>query len=211
MNSIADKICLGFLLMVAAVQFHAQSIPDVAEKITPLLVGAPVPPVVFRRLDGSPFDLQKAAVEKPMILVFYRGGWCPYCNTQLSQLRKVQSNLLELGYQVVAVSPDRPEKLRATAEKQNLNYTLVSDSEATGMRAFGIAFRVNDQTFNRYKHELEIDLENYSGSKHHLLPAPAVFIIGKHGKILFQYVNPDFKVRLHPDILLAAAKAYANQ
>jgi peroxiredoxin len=210
MIGIANKICLGFLLMAIALQIRAQSIPDSSEKVAPLLVGAPIPAIVFRKLDESPFDLRKAAAEKPMIIIFYRGGWCPFCNVHLGQLQKIQSDLIKLGYQLIAVSPDRPEKLRSTAEKQNLHYTLVSDSEAEGMKGFGIAFRVNDQTFDRYKNELEIDLENYSGSKHHILPAPAVFIVGKNGKILFQYVNPDFKVRLHPEILLAAAKAYAN-
>jgi peroxiredoxin len=91
-----------------------------------------------------------------------------------------------------------------------LRYTLVSDSEAAGIKGFGIAFRVDDQTFDAYK-KFKIDLEEHSGAKHHLLPVPAVFIIGKNGTILFQYVNPDYKVRLSPDVLLAAAKAYANK
>jgi peroxiredoxin len=128
----------------------------------------------------------------------------------LGQLRKIESQLTGLGYQVVAVSPDRPEKLSASIEKQSLTYTLVSDSEAAGIKGFGIAFRVDDQTFEKYK-KFKIDLEEHSGAKHHLLPVPAVFIIGKTGTILFQYVNPDYKVRLHPDVLLAAAKAYANK
>jgi len=128
----------------------------------------------------------------------------------LGQLRKIESQLVGLGYQIVAVSPDRPEKLSAAIEKQSLTYTLVSDSDATGMKGFGIAFRVNDQDFEKYK-KFKIDLEEHTGAKHHLLPVPAVFLIGKNGQILFQYVNPDYKVRLHPEILLAAAKAYANK
>jgi len=128
----------------------------------------------------------------------------------LGQLRKIESQLTELGYQIVAISPDKPEKLAASIAKQSLTYTLVSDSEASGIKGFGIAFRINDETFESYK-KFKIDLEEYSGAKHHLLPVPAVFIIGKKGTILFQYVNPDYKVRLHPDVLLAAAKAYANK
>jgi peroxiredoxin len=129
----------------------------------------------------------------------------------LGQLRKIESQLTELGYQIVAVSPDKPEKLSASIEKQSLTYTLVSDSEATGIKGFGIAFRVSDQTFDAYKNKFKIDLEEHSGAKHHLLPVPAVFIISKESQVLFQYVNPDYKVRLHPEILLAAAKAYAKK
>jgi peroxiredoxin len=129
----------------------------------------------------------------------------------LGQLRKIESQLTGLGYQIVAVSPDKPEKLSAFIEKQSLTYTLVSDSEATGIKGFGIAFRVDDQTFDTYKNKFKLDLEEHSGAKHHLLPVPAVFIISKEGQVLFQYVNPDYKVRLYPEILLAAAKAYAKK
>jgi len=130
---------------------------------------------------------------------------------QLGQLQKIEGQLIELGYQIVAVSPDKPEKLAATKDKQATTYTLVSDSDAAGIKGFGIAYRMDDQTFDTYKNKYKIDLEEYSGAKHHLLPAPAVFIIGGKGQILFQYVNPDYKVRLHPEILLAAAKAYAKK
>jgi peroxiredoxin len=130
---------------------------------------------------------------------------------QLGQLQKIEGQLIELGYQIVAVSPDKSEKLAATKDKQATTYTLVSDSDATGIKGFGIAYRMDDQTFDTYKNKYKIDLEEYSGAKHHLLPAPAVFIISGKGQILFQYVNPDYKVRLHPEILLAAAKAYAKK
>jgi peroxiredoxin len=128
----------------------------------------------------------------------------------LGQLAKIEAQLTALGYQIVAVSPDKPEKLAASTKKQTLSYTLVSDSEANGIKGFGVAFRVDDKTYDTYK-KYKIDLEEYSGAKHHLLPVPAVFIVGKNGTILFQYVNPDYKVRLHPDVLLAAAKAYVNK
>jgi peroxiredoxin len=201
----------GLLLIAGAVEAYAQSVPDSADKAQPLLVGAQVPDVSFKNLDGSSFNLKQKASEKPIILIFYRGGWCPYCNTHLGQLQKVEAQLVELGYQIVAVSPDRPEKLAATKDKQATTYALVSDSDASGIKGFGIAYRMDDQTFDTYKNKYKIDLEEYSGAKHHLLPAPAVFIISGKGQILFQYVNPDYKVRLHPEILLAAAKAYAKK
>ena len=127
----------------------------------------------------------------------------------MGQLQKIESQLLELGYQIIAVSPDKPEKLPPTEERNSLKYTLVSDSQAEGIKAFGIGYRVDDALVERYK-GFNIDLEESSGAKHHILPVPAVFLVGKDGKILFQYVNPDYRVRLHPEIILAAAKAHAG-
>ena len=113
---------------------------------------------------------------------------------------------MKLGYQIVAISPDRPEKLGASAKKHALAYVLLSDSKMTAARAFGVAYKVDDETMKLYR-KYEIDLEEASGEKHHELPVPSVFLIGGSGKIAFEYVNPDYKVRLDPDVLLAAAKS----
>ncbi|RMG56015.1 MAG: hypothetical protein D6723_01360 [Acidobacteria bacterium] len=125
---------------------------------------------------------------------------------QLGQLRKIESQLIALGYQLIAISADRPERLRQSIQKHQLHYRLLSDSQMTAARAFGLAYKVDDRTVERYK-KLGIDLEEASGEKHHLLPVPAAFVIGTDGVIKFAYVNPNYKVRVDPDVLLAAAKA----
>ncbi len=145
-------------------------------------------------------------IVKPTVLIFYRGGWCPYCNTQLAGLREIETQVVQLGYQIIAVSPDRPEKLRESLQKHNMNYLLLSDSKMDAATAFGIAYEVDDETSQKYS-QYGIDLENVSGEKHHLLPVPSVFIISKDGKIKFHYVNPDYKIRIDPELLLTAARA----
>ncbi len=124
---------------------------------------------------------------------------------QLGQLQSIESKFIQLGYQIIAISPDSPPKLGESIQKHQLNYTLLSDSKMTAGRAFGIAFKVDEQTRERYK-GLNIDLEDASGEKHHLLPVPAVFIVGTDNAIKFEYVNPNHKVRISPDLLLTAAK-----
>ena len=124
----------------------------------------------------------------------------------MGQLQAITDELVKLGYQIVAISPDRPEKLRASVKKNELAYVLLSDSKMTAARAFGIAYKVDDETLKLYD-KYEIDLEEASGEKHHELPVPSVFLVGRSGKIDFEYVNPDYKVRLDPDVLLAAAKS----
>jgi peroxiredoxin len=177
-----------------------------ADAVCPIKVGATVPTLTLATADGTPFDVGEAIRQQPTVFVFYRGGWCPYCNLQLKQLVEVESKLLALGYQLLAISTDKPEKLQETLTKETLNYTLLSDSKMIGCSAFGIAFKVEEQLVQKYK-SYNIDLEAASGEKHHLLPVPSVFIVGTDGIIKFSYVNPNYKVRLDPDVMLAAAKA----
>lgn len=176
-----------------------------AEEICPIKVGARIPSVSVKTIEGEAVELTSAVAKKPTVLIFYRGGWCVYCNAQLQQLRTIEPTLRGLGYQLIAVSPDRSEKLRESLDKHSLGYTLLSDSKLTAAKQFGLVFRVADQTLQRYK-TFNIDLEDASGELHHLLPVPAVFIVGMDGTIRFSYVNPNYRVRLDPDILLMAAK-----
>jgi peroxiredoxin len=141
-----------------------------------------------------------------LVLIFYRGGWCPFCNKHLGQLQQAEPQLRELGYRIVAVSPDRPEKLKESTDKGGLSYTLLSDSSMVAAQAFGIAFEVDAPMLEKLA-SYNIDIEADSGETHHLLPVPAVFIVGKDGVIDFSYANPDYKTRLASEVLLAAAKA----
>jgi len=124
---------------------------------------------------------------------------------QLGQLQKIETDLIELGYQIIAISPDRPEKLRESVEKQQLGYTVASDRHMEAAKAMGLAFRVSEETLERYS-KWGIDLEEASGETHRLLPVPAVFLLNRDGVIEFQFVHPNYKVRLDPEILQAVAK-----
>jgi len=177
-----------------------------AEDINPILMGTKIPDVTLTDMNGSTVELLKRVSDKPSILIFYRGGWCPYCNTQLSQIQKIESDLAALGYEILAISPDRPDELKRSIEKNEIKYTLLSDSSMNACLQFGIAFKVSDEIIGKYK-SYDIDLEASSGLNHHLLPVPSVFIVGTDGIIKFEYVNPNYKIRLDPDVLMAAAVA----
>lgn len=124
----------------------------------------------------------------------------------MGQLREIEPRLVELGYQIVAISPDSPEKVREVSTKRGYDYRLLSDSDLKAARAMGVAYQVDGDTFKLLK-QYDIDIEAASGKTHHLLPVPSVFILDKKGVIQYQYVNPDYKVRLDGDVLLAAAEA----
>lgn len=178
-----------------------------ADAVCPILIGQKVPPLVLKNVKGEAFDLNNALSQKPTVLIFYRGGWCPYCNLHLAELRNIEEDLQKLGFQIIAVSPDRPALLKPAIEKNELGYTLLSDSDMQAARAFGIAFSVADETVSRYKEKHGIDLEADSGRSHHLLPVPSAFVIDREGMITFSYVNPNYKVRIDAPLLLEAARS----
>ncbi len=198
---------VGLLLQASCAGMS--NVPDSAEAVRQLTVGAAMPDVTLMTPDGATFVLAAEAAKQPLVIIFYRGGWCPFCTRHLAELGAIESELRELGLRIVAVSPDRPEKLAESMEQEELTYTLLSDSSMAAARAFGIAFRVGAATLEQYK-GYGIDLEAASGQSHHLLPVPAVFIVGTDGRIRFAYANPDYKVRLSVEALLEAARVMGD-
>jgi peroxiredoxin len=197
----------GLLATAGCATTSGGSVPADAQFVEPLTVGESLPPITLLDQAGQAFDLNAAVAQGPSILVFYRGGWCPYCRSHLAQLNNIELQLDGMGYQVFAISADTPSKLMETAELEAPTFTLLSDSGMDAARALGIAFRVDDETFRQYNEDYGIDLEASSGHTHHQLPVPSVFIVGPDGVIRYEYVNPDYKVRLAPDDLIAAAFA----
>jgi peroxiredoxin len=115
----------------------------------------------------------------------------------------MESQFSQLGFQIIGISPDQPSKVRETIEKHDVRFTLLSDSAMRASKEFGIAYQVDDNTLKALA-EYGVDLHVASGQDHNLLPVPAVFIVSSSGTILFEYINPDYSVRAHPELLLTA-------
>lgn len=173
--------------------------PQKAEDISPLLIGESIPSATLQDVEGKAVDLNQLVAAKPTILIFYRGGWCPFCSLQLSGLQDIAPQLEQQGYQLVAVSTDAPEGLVQSATKEKLSYTLLSDADLAASKQFGIAFKAPKGYWEM--------LPKTTGGKNAdlLLPVPSVFIIDTKGVIRFEYINPDFKQRLSPELLTAVA------
>jgi peroxiredoxin len=176
----------------------------------PLGVKAKVPDSTVFSVTGAPVKLRELVQQQPAVIIFYRGGWCPFCNRHLAALAKAKDDIRAAGFQLLAISADQSAKLAETPNYEQLGYTLLSDSSMEAAKAFGLTFEVPAETVVRYKRDHQIDLEAASGAKHHLLPHPSVFITDLDGIIRFAYVNPDYKTRLSPQDILAAIRSVAK-
>lgn len=197
-------------LLSALLMFTVQAKPiaESADEVSPLLNGQMVPDVAVTTIDNQKLPLADYLDGKKTVLFFYRGGWCPFCNTQMGQLKQVTKPLADMGFQLVGISTDAPADLQKSVEKNALDYELLSDFGSDVSQAFGLAFFNSAKTTKRYVERLGLTnqlKENKAGEKRLVLPAPAIYVIDSNGLVQFNYVNPNFRVRLHPEILLKAA------
>lgn len=193
-------------LLSLALGLRAELAPSPAE-VKPLPVGAKVPAVMVQTVDGADLDLAAVVAQKPTLLIFYRGSWCPYCNRHLAALGEIEPELLKLGYQILAISPDDTAGLKVMSEKNHLNYRLLSDHAMQASAAFGLAFRVNAKTIQTYT-GYGIALVPVPGEPAaRWLPVPAVYLIGRDGLVKFAHTNPDYKARLTAGQVMTAAQA----
>ncbi len=198
------------VISVAQSVVAAEKVAESATRVCPLPVGSEVPKLELRDLQGEAKTLVAQLDGKPTAIVFYRGGWCPFCNLQLGQLQQALPQLRELGVQVVGITPDPPGALRAVTSKFELEYSLLSDSDMDAAKGFGVAYRLDDETITRYQ-QYEIFMQDSAGNPRYQLPVPAVFLVSAAGLIEFSYVNPDPRVRIEPELLLAAARGMVKR
>ena len=158
---------------------------------------------------GAPFSLQALLAEKPVILTFYRGGWCPYCNLELRAYQAALPDILEMGAALVAVSPETPDHSLTTAEKNDLTFTVLSDVGGALASALGIRFPLSETVLPYYQ-KAGHSLAERNGDGEWSLPMPATFVIGKGGRILAAFIEPDYRKRTDPADTLAALKTLAG-
>lgn len=189
------------LAMTSTVIAQDRPIAADARATKPLELNKIVPEVKLKGLDGKDVSLASLYREKPLVIVFFRGGWCPICTKHTQQLIKVYPELKAKGFEMIGVSPDSVESTKANIENSSIPFPLYSDSELNATSLFGLAFKVDDLTVSKYK-GFGIDLEKASGQTHHALPIPAIYVVNKDGIVTFAYSNPDYRQRLDTADLL---------
>jgi peroxiredoxin len=190
------KYFLSSLFFLVTLLSAFAQVPEKAENVSPLMISQSIPKIEVLSVEGKAVKITDIIKNKPSVLIFYRGGWCPFCNSHLSALGKSQQEILDLGYQIIAISPDAPTQLKETLEEDDLTYSLYSDIKGDLIKAMGIAFEAP----KKYKPLLD----KISGGKHaKVLPIPGVFVLNKKGVIEFEYVSPDYRNRISSDLLIS--------
>ena len=188
--------CCVILLNISVIA----QIAGTAEDICPLLIGEQIPGLKLSGSGGDSVDLLEVFSKAPTVLMFYRGGWCPYCNTHLAEIGQREEAIKQLGYQVIAVSPEDVVHLQEAASKNELHYQLLSDADGLLIQGMGIAFKAPE----RYTQRLA---DRSGGQNEGVLPVPSLFVVDRDGRIQFEHINPDYKQRMSGDLLLAVLEA----
>ena len=187
---------LAIFFILTNVFYTKAQIPENPEDISPLLIGEILPDCELIDKDGESINLNDEIKKMNTVLVFYRGGWCPYCNRQLSGLANSEADIIKLGYQIIAVSPDDFRNLNPTINEDQVNYKIYSDPNGKFIQQVGIAFTTSPRT-------MEYISKKTIGKTTEILPVPTVLVVSTKGEILFEYISPNYKQRISPELLLA--------
>ena len=220
MNKIHHHIASSLVFMFSCQTLSTSAemtIAASAEATNPLQAGDMAADFTAYNFDGSEYRFDSDNLQRTTLLITFRGGWCPYCNTQLQELRNVLPEIKASGVDVLFLSGDRPEILYSNLKQEtqgfvdDLDYTILSDADMNMGIAFGLAFRVPDDIISKYQSR-NWDLEQSSMQRQKVLSVPAVYVIRKDGEIAFSYTNPDFRVRLPAeDVKAAVDKVLAEE
>lgn len=152
---------------------------------------------------GTPVALAQLLKQGPTIVMFYRGGWCPYCNLELRAYQRLLPEIRNAGGQLIAISPQAPDTSLSTAEKNALAYPVLSDVNTDAARGFGILFTLPDYLQKLYS-SLGHGMDVVNANGQWTLPLPATYVIGKDGVIIAHHVDTDYRKRMEPQAALDA-------
>ncbi len=177
------------LLCLTLSAFKSQSLP------VGLSVNDIAPSFISIDQNGKTIALKELLKKGSVVIVFYRGEWCPYCNKQLMELQDSMALITKTGATIIAISPERQENINKTIQKTKASYSVLSDDSLKTMNAYKVAFELDSKTTERYK-GYGVNLTERNGTNGNNLPVPAVYIVNKEGKITYRYFDPNFKNRV---------------
>ena len=182
------KIIIGLLLLFGLTEIKAQEKPE------GLFIGSKAPDFKAKDQDGKDVRLKDLLKKGKVVLVFYRGYWCPYCNRELSRLQDSLSLIQEKGATVVAVSPEKPELIKQTVEKTKAAYPVIFNEGMKIMKGYEVEYELEETTLARYRSS-GLDIEKNNGTNGKYLPVPAVYIIDKESNVTYRFFDTDYKKR----------------
>lgn len=194
------KQLLSFIFLLLAFSSFAQEKPE------GLFINSKAPDFKAKDQNGVDINLKDIRKKGPVVIIFYRGNWCPYCNKELTRLQDSLQLITEKGAQVIAVTPEASEGIAKTIEKTKATFSIVHDEEMKIAKSYKVAYDVDERTTSRYK-SFGNDLLAVNQQKLKVvLPVPAVYIVNKEGSVTYRYFNEDYKKRPAIKDILAELK-----
>lgn len=182
------KAVLALFTLLVIQTANAQEAPE------GLFIGSKAPDFKAKDQNGNEVRLKDLLKKGKVVLVFYRGQWCPYCNRELSRIQDSIQLIKDKGATVVAVSPEKQESIAMTVEKTKADYPVLFDEGLKIMKAYDVEFEVPENTITRYRNA-NIDIEKNNGSNGKYLPVPAVYIIDGESTVTYRFFETDYKKR----------------
>lgn len=167
-------------------------------------IGQHAPNFELPNAEGKTNSLDFLLANGPVVITFYRGNWCPYCNLQLRALQAKLDEIHALGATLVAISPQVPDGSLTNDEISNMEFTVLSDQDAKVALQYGVAWQVPGFLIEHMRVDRKLDLEKINNGNSNILPIPATFIIGKDSEVKWSYVNVDYRTRSEPDDIIEA-------
>lgn len=189
-------------------RINAQAIKELEESgiAKGLKKGDHAPDFTLPDATGRNISLSDQLAKGPVILSFYRGGWCPYCNLELRAYQRALPEIKNAGAQLIAISPQTPDASLSTKEKDELEFFVLSDEGGEVAKAYDLLFKLQDELIELYK-KSGIDLPAHNGNENWELPKPATFVVDQRGTIVFSHVDSDYKNRTDPEEVIGIVKA----
>ncbi|MEM9449042.1 MAG: peroxiredoxin-like family protein [Cyanobacteria bacterium P01_E01_bin.6] len=169
-------------------------------------VGDRLPTIELPNAAGDTIRIQNLLANGPVVIAFYRGQWCPYCNLELRALQQYLPEFKAAGATLVAISPQTPDNSLSTTEKNELEYEVLSDVGNVVARELGLVFTLPDALRPIYAN-FGIDLPAHNGDRTFELPVPATYVVAPSGEIVYAFADADYTRRAEPNDILAALKA----
>ncbi|XQF90005.1 peroxiredoxin-like family protein [Pseudoalteromonas espejiana] len=171
-----------------------------------LQVGAKVSNFNLSNHNGENIELTDLLNKGPVIISFYRGGWCPYCNLELKALNDYLPQFKTQSAQLIAISGQLPDETLSTTQKNALEFDVLSDVSNKVADQFGLLFTLDERIQALYT-QFGIDFEHYYGDKSYKLPLPATYVINQDGIITYAFLNEDYTLRAEPADVMAALES----
>ena len=170
-----------------------------------LKVGDTLPAIALPNATGGRVSVQAALAEGPVVIAFYRGGWCPYCNMELHALQQVLPEIKAAGATLIAISPETPDSSLSTREKNELTFEVLTDDKNAVARELGLVFTLPEALRPIYS-GFGIDIPAYNGDESFELPVPATYVVAPNGEIVYAFADADYTQRAEPADVVAALK-----